>query len=69
MSDPEATTALVEATRPLGWEIDAARAEALLRWRDRLLQQNLRVNLTGVRDPDQRFDSQHEVFNSVRVGY
>ena len=53
MSDPEATTALVDGARPLGWELDVARGEALLRWRDRLLQQNLRVNLTGVRDPDE----------------
>ncbi len=53
MSDPEATTALLEAARPLGWELDAARAEALLRWRDRLLQQNLRVNLTAIREPDE----------------
>lgn len=53
MSDPEASTALLEAARPLGWELDAARAEALLRWRDRLLQQNLRVNLTAIREPDE----------------
>lgn len=53
MPDPEATRALVEAARPLGWELDTVRADALLRWRDRLLQQNLRVNLTGVRDPDE----------------
>ncbi|MAB88736.1 MAG: 16S rRNA (guanine(527)-N(7))-methyltransferase RsmG [Planctomycetes bacterium] len=66
MSDPEATTALVEATRPLGWEIDAARAEALLRWRDRLLQQNLRVNLTGVRDPDEAIP--RLVLDSLAIG-
>lgn len=53
MPDPEATTTLREAARPLGWELDDARAEALLRWRDRLLQQNLRVNLTSVRDPEE----------------
>lgn len=43
---------LITVCLTVGVELDEARAATLLAWRDRLLEENSRVNLTGVRDPE-----------------
>jgi 16S rRNA (guanine527-N7)-methyltransferase len=51
MHDEAQATSLISEAGRMGVALDRERALALLSYRDALLQENSRVNLTGVRDP------------------
>lgn len=57
---------LAEGAKRYSVELDASTADALLRYRDLLLQENRRVNLTGVRDPAEAIE--RLLLDSLAVG-
>jgi len=45
--------AVMAGAQPLGWELERDCAQRLIQWLERLLRENARVNLTGVRSLDE----------------
>ncbi len=52
MPAPDPATDLVRSAADFHCSLSSAQASALLTWRDRLLEENRVVNLTGVRNPE-----------------
>ena len=57
---------LITSASALGWSLDVSHAQDLLTYRDLLLAENKRVNLTGVRDPQSALET--IVLDSLAVG-